>query len=48
MREKPDTSTVPKEWTVKEQIEELYTLVNILIFDTEKILEILEKGENEK
>ena len=48
MRKKPDTSTVPKEWTVKEQIEELYTLVNILICDTEKILEILEKEENEK
>lgn len=43
MREKPDTLTVPKDWTVKEQIEELYTLINIVIHDTEKILDILEK-----
>ena len=48
MREKPDTSTVPKEWTVREQIEELYDLINLVIHDTEKILGILEKGENEK
>ena len=48
MRDKPDTSTVPKEWTVREQIEELYTLINLVIHDTERILEILEKGENEK
>lgn len=42
MRKKPDTSTVPKDWTLKEQIEELYTLVNIIISDVEKIREILE------
>lgn len=48
MRERPDTSTVPKEWTVKEQIEELYTIINLVIHDTEKILEILEKNEENK
>ena len=48
MREKPDTSTVPKEWTIKEQIEELYTLINLVIHDTETIIEMLEKRENEK
>lgn len=47
MREKPDTSTVPKEWTVKEQIEELYNLINIVICDVEKIREMLE-NENQR
>ena len=42
MREKPDTSTIPKEWTIREQIEELYNLINIVICDVEKIREILE------
>lgn len=42
MREKPDTSTIPKEWTIKEQIEELYNLINILISDVEKIREVIE------